>query len=65
MIDSYGYQVMSLDEVIEALTDIKARYPFMGQQPCWVAGRDLHRPVKNVLLLPGAPPRLMVEVEHG
>ena len=65
MINSYGYQVMSLDEVIEALTDIRTRYPFMTQQPCWVAGRDLHKPIKNVLLLQGSPPRLMVEVEHG
>lgn len=65
MIDSYGYQVMSLDEVIEALTDIRTRFPFMAQQPCWVAGPPLHKPVKNVLLTNSAPPRLMIEVEHG
>lgn len=64
-IDSFGYQVMSLDEVIEALTDIRTRFPFMAQQPCWVDCRDLFKPVKNVLLTNHTPPRLIVEVEHG
>lgn len=62
-IESYGYQVLSLDEVIEALTDIRARWPHMATKPVWTDTPGVFMPVKNVMLLPNS--RTMLNLEKG
>lgn len=66
-IDSFGFQVMSLDEIIEALTDIRSRYPQMAQQSVWIENcPPLRWPVKNVTLeMDRGVPRTRLYVERG
>ena len=47
MINSYGYRVMSLEEVVR---ELGAHCLQLGQQPVWVRTRDLYRPVRAVEL---------------
>lgn len=60
--DAFGTACLSLDELIEALTDIRDRFPDMREQPCWIAHPPLLRPVTNVRVDGYWPPRVIVEV---
>lgn len=51
-IDSFGYQVMSLDEVIEGLQKLRRDHPATGGQPVWIGNSGPVRcPIKCVELL--------------
>lgn len=50
MIDSYGYQCLSLRELIKQLEAIAERHPETNNSPVWVRNNDLHRPVNSVSL---------------
>lgn len=48
-INSFGYEVMSLDEIISALTQIKAAYPGLANKPVWITNcPPLYWPIKNI-----------------
>ena len=48
-IDSFGYQVMSLDELIAALQAKREENPGLGNRPVWIMnGVPLYYPVKAV-----------------
>ena len=66
-IDSFGYQVMSLNEMIEALNDVKQRFPALANKPVWVANcPPLYFPVKNITVegINGIP-ETKIYVERG
>lgn len=68
MIDSFGYAVMSLDEVIQALQEIKMTFPHMAQSPVWLANcPPMVWPVKNVTVegRNGRKPEILLYVERG
>jgi hypothetical protein len=67
MIDSFGFEVMSLDNLIEALNDIKVRFPQLSNSPVWLANcPPLFFPVKNVTVeIQGGSPGTMIYVERG
>lgn len=67
-INSYGYEVMSLDEIIDALQQLRAQDPARGGRPIWVANcPPLFWPVKNIEMTTDndGRPMLMVKVERG
>ncbi len=47
MIDSFGYQVLSLDEVIDQLIAYRQANPKIGAMPVWVDRITLIHPVKG------------------
>lgn len=50
MIDSFGYRVMSLREVITELTAMGERLPELMDQPLWVGGAvPLYIPVTHII----------------
>ena len=67
MIDSFGYSVLSLDDVIRALTDIKQQFPALSQSPVWVANcPPLYWPVQNVTVETiNGKPEIKLFVERG
>lgn len=49
-IDSFGYEVMSLDELVNELQRVQAKHPDLRNKPVWVANcPPLHWPVKLVV----------------
>jgi hypothetical protein len=64
--NAFGYQVLSLNELIEALTDIRDRWPQMAEEPVWVDNcPPLKWPVLNVTLEMSGGPRTKLYVERG
>lgn len=51
MIDSYGYQVLSLRDLIEALEDLAVKHPELAEKPVWVGNvPPTFMPVKWAIL---------------
>lgn len=47
-VDSFGYQVMSLNELIEELTARRDADPQLGDKPVWLSQYFPHPPVLRV-----------------
>ncbi len=48
-VDSFGYQVMTLDELIDKLQQTRAIYPRLATRPVWISNcPPLLWPVKHV-----------------
>lgn len=47
MIDSFGYQVLSLDEIVDQLIAYRQANPHIGGKPVWVDRITLIHPVKG------------------
>lgn len=67
MIDSFGYDVMSLDDVIRGLTEIKQQFPTLSLSPVWVANcPPLYWPVQNIVVeVVNGKPEIKLFVERG
>lgn len=59
-VDAFGRQALTLDEVIEALTDLSKLG--LGKNPVWVDSISLFKPVKNVTA--NFIGRVVLEVHH-
>lgn len=60
-----GRPVLTLDELLEALQDVRARGGAVaGRQPVWVAGvPPLYLPVSNVRVMAEGPDRVRIYVD--
>lgn len=62
-VDAFGYRSLTLDELIEALTDIRQIVGPGAPVPVWVQGQAVYKPVKNVIM--NGLGRIILEVHHG
>lgn len=64
--NAFGFSVLSLNEMIEALTDVRDRFPALAGEPVWVDNcPPLKWPVLNVTVEVDGVPRTKLYVERG
>ena len=66
--NAFGYPCLTLDELIEALLEVRAGFPPLGAEPVWIGNiPPLMMPINNVQVVkpPIGLPRLLISVEKG
>lgn len=61
--NAFGRPCLTLEETIEALTDIARLQPHLRQEPVWVDGEPMFCPITNIrVVATGGVPRIHVDV---